>query len=202
MKAWMALLCLSPLVCSATQIQTCTTAATATGANQLIGCPTKNVVWGPTKATDLVRVIKADHAQGWIPYNTLTPATQVVPQTGGWAAFSTLTVTVPALPLAPAQRTHVYVLVWTAPTTFSDGAPLTDLTGYTVQTGPSVAGPWGSAQTVVAQTASFVLPSNVTQCFQVIAVSQSLGASDPTIVCAPPIAVIVKPSAPTNVKIN
>jgi hypothetical protein len=204
MKAWMALLCLLPLVSSAatpTHIQTCTTTPNATGANQLIGCPSKNVVWGPAASTDLVRVIKPDSTQGWIPFNTLTPQTQVVPQTGGWAAFGTLTVTVPAVPpIGPVQTTHVYVLVWGAVTTRVDGSPLTDLTGYLTQTGPSVAGPWGEPQTVTTTTASYVLPSNVPQCFQVVAVSQASGSSDPATLCVPAIPVMVKPAAPVNVK--
>lgn len=206
MKVWMALLCLCPLVSSAgtpTHIQTCTTTANATGANQLIGCPTKNVIWGPSSATDLVRVIKPDQTQGWIPFNTLTPQTQVVPQTGGWAAFGTLTVTVPTVPVVvPVQTQHVYVLVWDAVTTNVDGSTVTDLTGYVAQTGPSVAGPWAQSQTVTARTASFTLPSNVQQCFQVMAVSQSGGSSDPATLCVPPIPVIVKPATPARVKAN
>ena len=63
MKAFWALLCLLPLVSSAaTKIQTCTTTPNAT-VNQLIGCPTANVIWGPTKATDLVRVIESGNVQ-------------------------------------------------------------------------------------------------------------------------------------------
>jgi hypothetical protein len=88
-----------------------------------------------------------------------------------------------------------------------DGTPLTDLTGYIAQTGPSLAGPWGTAVTVPAGviTASFVLPSNVQQCFQVVAVSQGAGSSDPAILCAAAIPVVtgpVKPAAPANVKAN
>lgn len=206
MKAWMALLCLLPLVSSAatpTRIQTCTTTPNATGANQLVGCPSKNVIWGPTQVTDLVRVI-TPLGQGWIPFNTLTPQTQVVPEVGGWAVFSSLTVTVPTVAPPPqATPVHVYVLVWDAVTSNMDGSPLTDLTGYVAQTGPSVAGPWGQAQTVNLLTASFALPSNVAQCFQVMAVSQSGGASDPATICAAAIPVIPpKPRAPSNVKAN
>lgn len=206
MKAWMALLCLFPLVSSAataTHIQTCTTTPTATGDNQLLGCPSKNVIWGPTQATDLVRAITPS-GQRWIPFNTLTPQTQVVPQTGGWVAFGSLTVTVPVVTPPPAVTPlHVYVLVWDAVTSNMDGSSLTDLTGYVAQTGPSVAGPWGQAQTVNLLTASYTLPSNVPQCFQVTAVSQSGGASDPATICVPAIPVTPpKPRTPANVKAN
>lgn len=205
MKACGALLCLLPLVSSAaTQIQTCTTTPNATGANQLIGCPTQNVVWGPTKSTDLVRAIKPDNSQGWIPFNTLTPSTAVVPKTGGWVAFGTLTVVVPPSPIVPpVQPTHAYLLSWDAPTTASDGSTLTDLTGYIAQTGPSVAGPWAGTQAVKQSPVTFTLASNVQQCFQVVAVSQSLGASDPATVCVPAIPITPpKPAAPGNVKAN
>lgn len=206
MKACWALLCLWPFAAGAatTQIQTCTTTPTATGANQLVGCPTQNVIWGPTKATDWVRVIKPDNSQGWVTFNTLTPTTQVVPKTGGWAAFGTLTVTVPQSTVVPIQPpTHVYVVTWDASTTATDASVLTDLTGYLVQTGPSVAGPWAGDQAVKGSPASFVLPSNVPQCFQVMAVSQSLGSSDPAAICVPAIPVVLpKPKAPANVKGN
>lgn len=209
MKAWTALLCLCPLAYGAapTHIQTCTTAATAataTGANQLVGCPTKSVVWGPLYTTDLVRAILPSGAQGWIPYTTLTPSTQVVPQsTGGWTAFGKLTVIAPAPPpippVVPVQTLHAYVVVWDAVTLRVDGTPLTDLTGYLAQTGPSVAGPWGSALTVKGTTASFTLPATVKQCFSVSAISQSAGTGDPAILCVPPVIVgLDKPAAPTN----
>lgn len=205
MKALMALLCLCPLACAAaTKIQTCTTTPNASGPNALVGCPTKNLVWGPNAATDLVRVIKSGNSQGWIPFNTLTPSTQVVPQTGGWATFGSLTVVVPSPPVVPpVQTTHVYVLVWDAVTKNVDGSTLTDLTGYVAQTGPSVAGPWGGSQSISGTTTSFVLPSNVQQCFQVVAISQAGGSSDPARICAAPIpAVTTKPSPPANVKAN
>lgn len=205
MKAYAALLCLFPLVSSAaTQIQTCTTTPTATGANQLAGCPASDLAWGPLAASDWIRVIKSGNQQGWLPFNLLTPTTQVVPRTGGWVAFGTLIVTLPApTVLVPVQPTHLYVLTWSVVGKRMDGTVLTDLTGYIAQTGPSVAGPWGLAQTVLAPPATFVLPSSVQQCFQVVAVSQGAGASDPAVLCQPPIPTgPIKPNSPANVQVK
>jgi hypothetical protein len=97
----------------------------------------------------------------------------------------------------------LYVLNWDAVKTRVDGTALTDLTAYVAQTGPSVAGPWGSASTVAATvtTTSFVLVSTVSQCFQVVAVSAGSGSSEPAVLCVPP-PVTGLPSAPTNVKAN
>lgn len=196
MKALWALLCLFPFVCSAVQIHTCTTTPNAT-TNALMGCPQANVIWGPRTASDLVRIADAT-GQHWRVFSTLTPTTRVYTQTGVWAALGTLKITM----LAPGVPTHVYALSWSAVTQAVDGSALTDLIGYQVQTGRTAQGPWSSPQTLTGLSASYTLPSNVQQCFQVVAVSNSSGPSLPASICSAPIQPPAIPTSPTGLHVN
>lgn len=196
MKALMALLCLLPFTCGAVQIHTCTTTPTAT-TNAILGCPKANVIWGPRAATDLVRMADAT-GQHWRAFNTLNPTTLVYPQTGVWTALGALKITLPAVAI---PTTHVYVLSWAEVTKAVDGSAVTDLIGYRVQSGPSATGPWSSPQTLAGLTATYTLPSNMQQCFQVVAVSKGAGESLPAGICSAPLPPTAIPTAPNNLHV-
>lgn len=206
MKAFMALLCLCPLVCGAATLTTA----------QVWVCPgpafpskcAAPVFAPPTSTFSAASVSKATpvwaHSVGGYADSALlvvcplgavlsTDSTLCTNAAGTDARVLLLKSAVTNI---PAVQTRVYVLTWSPVTTRVDGTALTDLTGYIAQTGPSLSGPWGMAQTVTVTTASFGLPSNVQPCFQVVAVSAS-GSSDPARICAP-----AAPSAPSNVTAN